>query len=275
MTPSDCCRMPTFASGPRSAADYSTNSVVLHTDTSILPKRRPAWASWNVGTLDCAVRGGALTMTYDMNRLQSLAGPAQYLVSLNAGDRLDPNSVVSAREMRHPMYTFSTLRSQERVVALQGIAGRGTRGRTWATASTRTAVARAMRRPRRWPSGPRSRRHEKPLAGGYRAPPPQQDDELRAGACGLLLRPRPGRARRGDRRVPLVRRIAGLVSFRDATTSRTGERRGGRSPRSPPRAGPPAGRLADHPRHQPAGAGLRLQSSQLLPAATAVAGCRP
>ena len=62
-------------------------------------------------------------MTYDMNRLQSLAGPAQYLVSLNAEDRLDPNAVISAREMRHPMYTFSTLRSQERVGALQGHRG--------------------------------------------------------------------------------------------------------------------------------------------------------
>jgi predicted NAD/FAD-binding protein len=103
--------------------DYSTNSVVLHTDTSILPKRRPAWASWNVDTVDCAVRGGVLTMTYDMNRLQSLAGPVRYLVSLNAGDRLDPNAVISAQEMRHPMYTFSTLRSQERVAALQGHRG--------------------------------------------------------------------------------------------------------------------------------------------------------
>ena len=106
-----------------SGFDYSTNTVVLHTDTSILPNRRAAWASWNVDAVNCANRGGALTMTYDMNRLQSLAGPAQYLVSLNAGDRLDPNAVISAREMRHPMYTFSTLRSQERVGALQGHRG--------------------------------------------------------------------------------------------------------------------------------------------------------
>jgi predicted NAD/FAD-binding protein len=103
--------------------DYSTNQVVLHTDTSILPSRRGAWASWNVDTLDCAVQGEALTMTYDMNRLQALGGPVRYLVSLNPGDRLDPNDVLVAREMRHPMYTFSTLRAQERVGALQGHRG--------------------------------------------------------------------------------------------------------------------------------------------------------
>jgi predicted NAD/FAD-binding protein len=62
-------------------------------------------------------------MTYDMNRLQSLAGPVRYLVSLNPGDRLDPNDVIVEREMRHPMYTFSTLRSQERIASLQGHRG--------------------------------------------------------------------------------------------------------------------------------------------------------
>jgi uncharacterized protein len=103
--------------------EYSTNKVVLHTDTSILPKRRQAWASWNVDTLDCAVPDTTLTMTYDMNRLQALAGPVRYLVSLNAEDRLDPNDVIVAREMRHPMYTSSTVRSQERVGALQGHRG--------------------------------------------------------------------------------------------------------------------------------------------------------
>src|SRR4029079_14567817 len=97
-----------------SGFDYSTNSVVLHTDTSILPKRRAAWASWNVDTLNCNDRDGALTMTYDMNRLQSLAGPAHDLFSLKAGNRLDPKAVISALQMRHPMYTFGTLRSQER-----------------------------------------------------------------------------------------------------------------------------------------------------------------
>jgi predicted NAD/FAD-binding protein len=103
--------------------DYSTNQVVLHTDTSILPPRRRAWASWNVDTLDCAVPEGELTMTYDMNRLQSLGGSVRYLVSLNPSDRLDASKVIAEREMRHPMYTFSTLRSQERIGALQGHRG--------------------------------------------------------------------------------------------------------------------------------------------------------
>ena len=106
-----------------SGFEYSTNQVLLHTDAAILPNRRQAWASWNVDTLDCAEPGTMLTMTYDMNRLQALAAPVRYLVSLNAGDRVDPDDVIVEREMRHPMYTSSTLRSQERVGALQGHRG--------------------------------------------------------------------------------------------------------------------------------------------------------
>ncbi len=100
--------------------DYSTNRVVLHTDARILPAQRRAWASWNVDVPDCGVPGSELTMTYHMNRLQALGGTDEYLVSMNPGDRLDPARVLVERDMQHPMYTFDTLRAQERVAALQG-----------------------------------------------------------------------------------------------------------------------------------------------------------
>ena len=102
------------------AFEYSSNRVVLHTDASLLPRRRRAWASWNVDQADCRQPGDVLTMTYHQNRLQALPGPAQYCVTVNPDPRLDPATVLADRTMRHPLYTFATLDAQARVEALQG-----------------------------------------------------------------------------------------------------------------------------------------------------------
>ncbi len=85
------------------AFEYTTNQVVLHTDRQILPRRADAWASWNVDQVDCRRPGDALTMTYQMNRLQSLAGPVQYLTSVNPGDRVAPDRKIVERAFSHPL----------------------------------------------------------------------------------------------------------------------------------------------------------------------------
>ena len=64
-----------------SSFPFSKNHVVLHTDTSHLPKRRKAWASWNYRLVDAAKE--LTTLTYNMNILQRLDKRHTYLVSLN------------------------------------------------------------------------------------------------------------------------------------------------------------------------------------------------
>ncbi|MGZ6295674.1 MAG: NAD(P)/FAD-dependent oxidoreductase [Candidatus Limnocylindrales bacterium] len=107
------------------AFEYSRNQVVLHTDERVLPTRARARGSWNVRTLDCRRPGDALTMTYHMNRLQSIPGPVQYCVSVNPAQAIRPERVIVERMFSHPMYTYRTLEAQRGVGALQG------RRRTW------------------------------------------------------------------------------------------------------------------------------------------------
>jgi predicted NAD/FAD-binding protein len=106
-----------------SGFECNRNAVVLHTDTSIMPKRPGAWSSWNVHQAACNPRGGAVTMTYHMNRLQSLPGETQYFVSINPGSDVRDEHVILERQMAHPLYTHQFLASQRATGELQGHRG--------------------------------------------------------------------------------------------------------------------------------------------------------
>src|SRR5689334_11779899 len=82
---------------------YQRNSAVLHSDASLMPKRRSAWASWNYHLVDRPA--GRTTVTYHMNRLQSLVADRDYLVTLNRSEAIDPDAVIRRIDYAHPIYT--------------------------------------------------------------------------------------------------------------------------------------------------------------------------
>jgi uncharacterized protein len=101
------------------AIPYQSNDVVLHTDTSLLPQRRRAWASWNFHLQDDPV--DRATVTYHMNRLQSLASDVQYCVTLNRTDAIAPERLIDAREFSHPVFTHRGLVAQRRWPEISGV----------------------------------------------------------------------------------------------------------------------------------------------------------
>lgn len=100
---------------------YAPNHVVLHTDERFLPRRAHARAAWNYQRWGGAAGAPeTLTMTYDLNRLQSIPGPTHYLVSVNPGDRVRSSAVVAEFDFAHPVYSMRTIEAQR---ALQDING--------------------------------------------------------------------------------------------------------------------------------------------------------
>lgn len=101
------------------ALPYQANEVVLHTDTRLLPKRRRAWAAWNA--LKLAGADQRCTVSYSMNLLQSLPGPTQFIVTLNATDRIDPAKILRRLDYQHPLYTLAGSRARARRDEINGV----------------------------------------------------------------------------------------------------------------------------------------------------------
>lgn len=101
---------------------YLKNRTVLHTDASVLPPNRRAWASWNY-VREAGAGAGAVSVTYHMNRLQGLATAAQYCVTLNRRKPIGKNCIIKAIEYEHPAYTVSAVAAQGGLPSLQGQRG--------------------------------------------------------------------------------------------------------------------------------------------------------
>jgi predicted NAD/FAD-binding protein len=102
------------------AWDYSANDAWLHTDPSLLPRTGAARASWNYLLEDCRNPSGSVSLTYDMNRLQGLAGPTDWLVTLNPATPPDPQRVLWRGSYQHPAYTGRSVATQDRLDELNG-----------------------------------------------------------------------------------------------------------------------------------------------------------
>jgi uncharacterized protein len=100
------------------AIPYQANEAVLHTDRTLLPRRRRAWASWNFH-LNSAM-SGRCTVTYHMNRLQSLRADRELCVTLNRTAAIDPELIIRTIQYAHPVYTPAGVAAQARHHEISG-----------------------------------------------------------------------------------------------------------------------------------------------------------
>jgi len=98
------------------AIRYQHNQAILHTDDSLMPKRRIAWAAWNYHIPQdptCHV-----AVTYNMNILQGLKTEKQYLVTLNNDRHIAPEDVIRKISYEHPVYSRESVAAQQRQAEL-------------------------------------------------------------------------------------------------------------------------------------------------------------
>ncbi len=101
------------------AVKYQPNKIVLHSDVSIMPKRKSVWSSW-VYSEDAAKQSDRIDLTYWMNKLQPWLKDDPLFVTLNTTRDIDPVLIWDEVTLRHPVYDLAALAAQKQVAAMNG-----------------------------------------------------------------------------------------------------------------------------------------------------------
>ncbi|MDE2618504.1 MAG: FAD-dependent oxidoreductase [Burkholderiales bacterium] len=108
------------------AIRYQPNRAVLHTDASVLPASRRAWAAWNYERADAPEQEGSrVCLHYLLNQLQPLPFEQPVVVTLNPLREIAPEHVLGDFEYAHPVFDLAAIAAQQELPALQGLQ------RTW------------------------------------------------------------------------------------------------------------------------------------------------
>lgn len=99
---------------------YNASTACLHTDATLMPPNRRAWASWNYRRAVSSGDQNPVVVTYHMNRLQGLQTEKQYFVSLNADSTIDTTRALTRIHYSHPCFTQAALATQSRIATSNG-----------------------------------------------------------------------------------------------------------------------------------------------------------
>ena len=99
---------------------YQTNRVWVHSDTSVMPKKKACWSAWNYRVSQSAIDDPLTppSVHYWMNLLQDLSNDVPYFVSLNANECIDPAKIHRELTYEHPLFDLHALEAQAKLPAL-------------------------------------------------------------------------------------------------------------------------------------------------------------
>ena len=110
------------------AIRYHPNRAVLHTDSSVLPANKKAWAAWNyerspqAGTArnPSQAQSPQVCLHYLINKLQPVPFTQPVVVSLNPAREIAKQHVLGEFDYAHPVFDLAAIQAQTRVPTLQG-----------------------------------------------------------------------------------------------------------------------------------------------------------
>ena len=129
------------------AIPYQENTVYLHHDISLLPKKKRAWAAWNYHLPDDSKQTkptNKVKVTYNMNILQNIQSPEPILVTLNHTDLINPAKVIKRLKYTHPVYTIAGAAAQVRHAEISGHNRTGFAGAYWLSGFHEDGVVSAL-----------------------------------------------------------------------------------------------------------------------------------
>lgn len=97
---------------------YAKNSVVMHTDSSVLPKAKLAWASWNYNLTSHRERPASVS--YNMNILQSIKSDTTFCITLNQDEAIDADKILGRYTYHHPVFNNDSFTAQKRRAEICG-----------------------------------------------------------------------------------------------------------------------------------------------------------
>ncbi|MED7787448.1 FAD-dependent oxidoreductase [Francisella sp. 19X1-34] len=104
-----------------SAIKYQPNTVILHTDDAIMPKRKTAWSSWNYLSAETKDKRSVVSLSYWMNNLQPLDTNTDYFVTVNPDQKPDQKKIINEHIFEHPVFDKKAIQAQQQIDKIQGV----------------------------------------------------------------------------------------------------------------------------------------------------------